>query len=185
MNVTTACFPAEAQHPSAVAAEERCHDSRVLDGNQPVSRPAATQQHLACGAKPEWTTAYSCGTLVQLLGNCQSCHAGPSCTASQTFRWPFVYSITNVPRALLVQHHKRSAGGITSVCHIRRTIAKSSCFAAGEPRYASMGIPSQPGALLSCSTRRHVSSSSSVTSPSSSSAVTGAYAAPGLPRNSC
>ena len=81
-------------------------------------------------------------------------------------------------------------------CHIRRTVAKSSCFAAGEPRYASMGMPSQPGALLSCSTRKHsssASSSSSVTSPSLlSSAVTGAHAAPGisahvnfLPRNSC
>ena len=48
---------------------------------------------------------------------------------------------TNIPRT--------RAGGITSVDHISRTIVKSSCFAAGKPRYASIGIPAQPGALLS------------------------------------
>ena len=74
--------PAEARHPSAVAAAERCHDSRVLDGNQLVSRPAATQQHLACGAEPAWITAYICGTSVKLLGNCQSWQASLSCNAS-------------------------------------------------------------------------------------------------------
>ena len=64
----------------AVAAAERCHDSCVLDGNQPVSRPAATQQHLACGAEPAWTTAYSreaSGGHVYRLPRCLRHHQPP------------------------------------------------------------------------------------------------------------
>ena len=85
-------------------------------------------------------------------------------------------------------------GGMSSLRHISLTMEKSSVFAAGEPRKASMGMPSQPGALPLRNTRRQVSSSWEVTSSESlsSTMVSGAYAAPGtsahsnfLPRKCC
>ena len=45
------------RHPSAVSAAERCRDSRILDGNQPVFRLGATHQahdseeRLTCGGR--------------------------------------------------------------------------------------------------------------------------------------
>ena len=52
-----------------------------------------------------------------------------------------------------------------SVFHIRRHIRKSSFVAFSDPRYASIGTSSQPGALSMRSASRHILSSSS---PSSS-----------------
>ena len=54
--------------------------------------------------------------------------------------------------------------GMRSVFHIRRQIRKSSFVASSDPRYASIGTSSHPGALPMRSASRHILNSSSLSS---------------------
>ena len=62
---------------------------------------------------------------------------------------------------------RTSSGGIRSVCHMRRQMRNSSFVASTDPRYASTGTLSHPGAMPNRRASIHLCSSSSPSSSSS------------------